>query len=348
MPKNIRSIGIPSNRDFKSSLESIQNAATFCRKTDTELILSDNSGDVIKEKEWSGSLQGAQRYIKSPPCGGIENWTKTFNETDAEFVLMMGDDDHIFSYAPPPDFSKVPNDVVAIRTYIMGYTDTGGARKININPIVADKPHERIIENLKQSPGANLGFFCFWRRKILKSVFDLWLIHHPLKGVYCDWAMTHGLISSGKAIIDPTSFYFYNLQNWAGTPEHIANQVDGTFTKSGLPAGSGAYEHIFHGIDSYIFINRKDSPVNEKERGMAAVYCLNMYLQNYIKKIPVMSQHENAQEIARISQRLVGNDSIPDIFSIVLEILDAVQAGLGKKYQEYHKVATGKPWGIFL
>ncbi len=338
---------MPSNRDFQSTSEAIQSALVYCKKTGTQFVISDNSGDPVKETECGNMMQGeGLHYIKSPPCGMMENWTRAFNASDAEFMMMMGDDDRLFSFSPQPDFSKVGSDVVGIKPHLLAYTDTRGIVAANFSPIQADMPHDRIVENLKTANGYNLGFFSFWRRTVLKSIFDLWFIHHPTKGTYCDWAVINGLVSSGKVVVDSSLCYFFNLHNWYGTPEFIQDRTDRAFVTSGLPAGSGAYAALFDAIDSYIFINRKDSPLNEKERGLTALYCLNIYLQRYTNNMPAASKHENAAEIERLSKKLVGNDSVPDIFALFVDILDAIRPDLGKQYQKYHQEAVGKSWGV--
>lgn len=347
MQKKLLSIAMPSNRDFQSSFEAVHSAVIYCKKTGTQLVVSDNSGDPVKERELSNLMQGeGLLYIKSPPCSMIENWNLAFDASDSEFVLVMGDDDRIFSFCPQPDFSKVASDVVAIKPCLFAYTDTAGIHKVNFSPIQAANAHERILENWKASNGCNMAIFSFWRRTLLKSIFDLLFIHHPTKGTYCDWAWMNGLVSSGKIVMDPSLSYFYNLQNWAGSSEAIQGQLDRAFVTSGLPAGSSAYGSLFNAIDSYIFINRQDSPLNENERKLSAIFCFNIYLQGYIKDMPATSKHENAEKIANLSKKLVGNDSVPDIFAIITEILDAVRPNLGKQYQEFHQKAVGKNWGV--
>ena len=176
-------------------------------------------------------------------------------------------------------------------------------------------------------------------------LMELWLIHHPTKGSYCDWAMMHALASCGKAVIHPAASYFYNLHNWAGDDQEVSDQVEKAFLAAGLPAGSGAYENLFHAIDSYIFINRKDSPVEAQERRLAAVYFLDYYLKKYLKKLPRNSTHENGKEILALSEKIDGDASIPAIFSLISDILAAIRPGLDKQYREFSQYAVDKPWG---
>ncbi len=348
MPKHLLSIGMPSNRNLTASSKAISSALAYCRAEGYQFVVSDNSGDAAKEKEHAAAFQDDNlHYIKSPPCGVIENWQRAFDATDGAFVLMMGDDDSFFSFAPEPDFDKVEDHVAAIKPAVFSYTETIGIQKIDSMPILSQNAASRILENLKNASGSNLGFFSFWRREVLKSVMDLWMIHHPTKGSYIDWAAMDGLISSGTAILHPSVCYCYNLQNWSGTRNEINTEVDRHFVNAGLPRGSGAYQVLFMGIDSFIFVGRKDSPIPTLEREQAATTGLSVYLQNYIRGLPQSSPHENAEEIAALSQKLIGNDSVEKIFKAISDILDAIQPGLGRKYRDYYEFAIGKPWGTF-
>lgn len=339
---------MPSHRDLPSSATAIQSALGFCRKEGLQFVLSDNSQDPAKEKEYAALQRDGFQYIKSPPCGLIENWQQTFEAADGEFILMMGDDDTLFGFAPQQDdLCKVQDDVVAIKPSLFAYAETKGVLKTDITPILSSTAQQRITENLKNSSGTNLGFFSFWRKSVIKSVMDLWMIHHPTKGAYGDWAVMHGLISSGKAVMHPSLCYFYNLQNWFGPPEKISTEVDRHYVNAGLSPGSGAYQLLFIGIDSFIFIGRKDSPVPDKEREQAATACLSFYLQGYLKNIPQTSSHPNAQDIAALSRKLIGNTTVEQIFNVISDILDAIRPGLGRQYRDYYAFAIGKPWGTF-
>ncbi|MBU6475249.1 MAG: hypothetical protein KGL10_03265 [Alphaproteobacteria bacterium] len=347
MTKHLLSIGMPSNRNLALSATAIRSALDYCRNNGHRLVVSDNSGDAAKEKEYAAAFQGDHLYIKSPPCGVIENWQRAFEATDGEFVLMMGDDDSFFSFGPQPDFGRVEDSIVAIKPAILGYTEAHGIQRIDNKPVLARHASDRIMENLKNAQGANLGFFSFWRRTVLKSIMDLWLIHHPTKGAYTDWAAMNGLISSGSAIINPSACYFYNLQNWSGTQDEIGTEVDRHFINAGLPAGSAAYQTLFIGIDSFIFVGRKDSPLPHKEREQAATTCLSFYLQHYVRAVPETSPHPNAKDIAALSQKLVGNSTVTGIFDALSDVLDALRPDLGREYRDYYQHAIGKPWGNF-
>jgi hypothetical protein len=349
MNKNLLAIGIPSNRNLAGSETAVRSAAAFCRQAAAQLVVSDNSGEVKKEEELAASLRAESlRYIKMPPCSMIENSLQAFNATEAEFVLMMGDDDRLFRFGESADFGNLPADVVAIKPCVFAYADPHGILTMNASPLPETGARERIVENLRTSSGTNLGIFSFWRRDVLKSLMELCCLHHPTKGTYCDWSLMNGLVSSGKVVVDPSTCYFYNIQNWGGDASAIAAQAERAFVVSGLPAGSSAYAYLFHAVDSYIFINRKDSPLPAQERDLTALFCLNLHLKNYAANTPRQSGHENAEEIAQLSDRLaaaVVADNVPAIFALLAEILNVVRPNLGQQYKDFHHYAVGRAWG---
>ncbi|TNE32751.1 MAG: hypothetical protein EP349_00935 [Alphaproteobacteria bacterium] len=342
-------IGIPSNRPFETCRESIESAVNFCRKSGYHLVVSDNSGDEVKaEKLREMMADDNMNYIETPPTDMMTNWSTAFDATAGyDYVLMMGDDDTIFGFGPSPSFDNIPADIVGIRPGVFGYADLKGIICVNTSQITSKNASERIAEHLTTSNGSNIGIFTFWRRDVFKSIMDLWLGPHPTRGTYCDWAVMNGFVSSGRVMSEPGSSYFYNLQNWAGGAKQIEEQVERAYTKTGLPKGSSAYSRIFNAVDSFIFVNRKDSPVSPQERFVTGAFCLDLYIKNYLNNLPRNTAHTNSAKIEKISQKLVGNDSIPSIFSVFAEILDAVKPGLAAKYKQFYKEAIGDEWGVF-
>lgn len=343
------SVAIPSNRSFELSRRPLETAIDFCRESGYRLVISDNSGDAVKAQKLREMMTDDNLiYIEKEPCDVLTNWATVFDATEGtDFVLLMGDDDLLFRYGPSPDFSNLPADVVGIRPGIFGFADLKGIICQNTAEIASRNPTERIIEHLETSNGSNIGIFTFWRRDIYKSVTDLWNGPHPTRGAYADWAAMNGLVSSGRVVSDPGSSYFYNLQNWAGSTKEIAEQTERAYLRTGLPRGASAYGRIFDAADSFIFINRKDSPLSVQERFVAGAFCLDLYIKNYLRNMPRNTAHENSAQIEKISQKLVGNESIPSIFAVFDEIFEAVRPGLGKAYKDFYAEATGGEWGVF-
>lgn len=342
-------VAIPSNRALDISRRSLESAVNFCRDSDYRLVISDNSGDAAKAAHLRAVMTDDNLvYIEKEPCDVLENWATAFEATEGtDFVLLMGDDDMLFRYGPSPSFDDIPDDVVGIRPAIFGYADLKGIICVNGSAIDSKNPSERIMEHLEASKGANIGIFTFWRRDIYKSITALWNGPHPTRGAYADWAAMNGFVSSGRVVGDPGSSYFYNFQNWAGSAEMIREQVERAYSRVGLPQGTSAYARIFDAVDSYIFINRADSPLSPQERFLAGIFCLDIYLKNYLKNIPRNTAHRNSAQIEKISQKLVGNESVSSIFSVFSEIFEAIRPGLGKAYQSFYAEATGGEWGVF-
>lgn len=349
MAKARLAIGIPSNRPYAQSGPSIESAVQFCRLRGYALVVSDNSGDADKAQKLRALMTGeGMTYLETPPCGMMENWTAAYDATaGADFVLMMGDDDTIHAYGPTKSYTSVPADVAGIRPAIFGYAEGAGILRVTTGEIKSTVPAQRIVEYLNSAKGSNMGIFTFWRRDVFKSVMDLLMGPHPTHGTYCDWAMMNALVSSGRVIADPGSSYYYNFQNWVGPPAHVQAQVEKAYTKAGLPAGASAYERIFNAVDSFIFINRKDAPITPQERTVAGAFCLDMYIKNYLKALPLDSRHANAAAILAISRKLEGLDGFAEIFAVFDEMMEAIQPVLGARYKDFYLAATGRAWGDF-
>jgi hypothetical protein len=348
MTKNsVLSLCIPSHRDFDGSAHTMQSAVNFCKKSGSQCVVSDNSQDTKKEQELRKMMQGDNfRYIKSPPCDIMDNLRQVLHAADGEFVFIHGDDDSIFQFGETPDFSDLPADVVGIKPYVFAYSGARGIVAANSAPIKESIAARRVTENLSLATnGCNMTFYCFWRRSILTPLMDLVFDHHPTRAPYCDWALTHALVSSGKVITHPAASLFYNLHNW-DSKEIVDKNTEKYFLMAGLPAGSSSYVTLLAAVDSFIFINRKSSPVAETERTTAAIVCFDIYLKEYIKTMSRDSAHENKNEILKLSKKLDGDSSIPALFALISDILSAIKPGLGEQYKEFYKIAADKAWGV--
>lgn len=297
-----RSIALPSNRNFGRSMEAIDSAEFYCDVTGTELAVSDNSGDPNKEAVW----RNKNYYKTSEPCVMTENFYKALDSTSGEFVIVMGDDDRIFSLNEAD--IKVESNVVGIHPAVVAFTPEHGIIKADATELNALTAKGRVEQFIMQCNGSNLSFYSFWRRDVFKSVIDLWFNHHPTKGAYCDWAVMKGLASSGKMINDPSTVYFYNISNWAGNNEQLNSQIEKSYVDCGLEKEVAKYAAEIQAVDSFIFINRQDSPTPKDERLEAAQHCIG---------------------------EMDWNEALKMVASF----------GLEDKYREFYLHATGKDWG---
>jgi hypothetical protein len=247
---------MPSNRNFARSLKSLENVYAF----PANISVSDNSQCPNKAAAWP-------KNIPSEPCKMMENQYKAFQNTTGEYVLLMGDDDLIINISDVE--IDVPKDVVGLMPIVQAFTPQHGVVKIHSAPIMAETASARITEFVETCGGSNLAFFSFWRRDVLGSILDLWCNYHPTKGAYADWAVSKALVSSGKVMRDTQSVFFKDISNWAGDQESINLESKRLFKNCGYER---LYENqtFLQAIDSYIMINRKDSPVPEAERLEAA------------------------------------------------------------------------------
>ena len=339
-------IGIPSNRALDRCEDSIRSAVELCRRNNIGLYVSDNSGDETKKAALSEIVQGdGLRYESRPPCGMIENWFDAFNGTEGDYVLMMGDDDKVFSYGSMLDLSTIADDVAGVRPTVMAYLDPRGISNINFSEIRRDKPMERIVEHIKTSNGSNIGICSFWRRDIFKSIMELHFHAHPTKGTYCDWSLMNGLGSSGKVVKNPMMCYFYDVHNWMGDAAFVQRQVERAFESSGLPGSAAAYATVLNALDSFIYVARHDSPLSREDRISTGLFCLTMLLENFSQRIPASSSHPNAKAIHALAHKLIGNRNAASLFDITLGIVAELQGGLDEKYKTFFEQATGHTYG---
>lgn len=293
-----KSIAMPSYRSYALSHGAIYAAENFKLLIECDLFISDNSGDASKSGPYT---------TKTLPCSRTENFLNAFNGTTGNFVLLMNDDDRILSIADVD--IDIPSDVVGIQPTVEMFSPSAGILKISSMYNVEAIAQDRLIEWTKSSGGTCHAFFSFWRRDILGSLLDLWANHHPTKGGYLDWAITNGLISSGKVIRDPSVIYFKDISNWVGDDTAVKKERSRIYAECGYE-GLAEHEQIMIAIDSFIFVNRKDSPVAPDERLKAALTCL-----------------------------------FPYTFPQVEEVLNKFD--LMDKYREFYLYAIGKPWGEF-
>lgn len=342
------SVGVPSNRKIDEVGASLDAIITHCKKNKYQLVISDNSGEEKKEKILRQMMQGDDSlvYLKTPSCGMLENWFHAFTATKGDFVLMIGDDDKLFNVGPKPDYDFLPKDIIGIKPNVIAYTDAAGLIRVNSNGVQSETAADRVREYYQNANGANLGMCSFWRRDILQSIMELWFLHHPTKGQYCDWAVIAALVSSGRIIQDLASYYFYDLSNWHGDAHFVKSQIENAFLKSGLPAGASAYAALFNALDSFIFINRHTSPVDAAQKWEAAMLCFNSHLNSYVDGLDQGGvEHANAKHIRELSRTLASQEDLVSIFKVIFDILEAIQPDLGVRYERFYEYAIGKKWG---
>lgn len=246
-----------------------------------EVIISDNCDDFRKTAWLAEYTQGgnAARYESHNECPMLKNFMNAFNGTTGDFVLLMQDDDRIFSIFDA-NITAEPN-VVGIQPTIQAFAPTHGVALVYSLSLTQETAQDRVIAYEESCRGSNLGLFTFWRRDMLASIMDLWCVQHPMKGAYNDWAITHALVSSGKVIRDTGTIFFKDISNWT---------VDAAAETRKLYKACG-YEHmaphnkLLNAIDGFIMTARKDSPLEHNEKIKAALTCLFPFTFPDVEKV---------------------------------------------------------------
>ncbi len=259
-----RSIAMPSHRNLNASAGAIASAVHFSldpKNSKTELFISDNSCDVLKDEH---------PYIKAvPECTMMENFLNAFNGTTGEFVLLMQDDDRIFGLFDSGS-ADLPTDIIGIQPAITPFAPGKGLAAMYCISLLQESAQERVIAYQESCKGSNLGLFTFWRRDVLKSIMHLWCEAHPMKGAYNDWAVVFALVSSGKVICDPGTLFYKDISNWTVDPVAETKRLYAACGHENM----APYNQMLNAIDGFIMTSRRDSPVAPEERLKAALACL--------------------------------------------------------------------------
>lgn len=265
-----KSIAVPSNRNYIDSLKSLDSYREYCVATQTELCISDNSGDHLKVFPSINSV---------PPCPMIENFWNALKATTRDFILLGQDDDLILDLFDTD--MQVSPDIVGIQPTIHAFAGGIGLCSVYTMPLMQETAQERVIAYQDSCKGSNLGLSTYWRRDVLESVLHLWCEVHPIKGAYNDWAVVYALVSSGKVVRDAGTMFYKNVSNWT---------VDATEETKKLYRACGyeelaPYNQILNAIDGFIMTMRQDSPIPRDERIKASLTCLCPYTFSQVEEV---------------------------------------------------------------
>lgn len=334
------SICMPSNRPLAKAKKSIDSVLNFISGTDIDFVISDNSGDADKCAYIRSLSNSHIKYFEGPPIS-YENGKNAIKHAASDFVMIFSDDDIIVNLFGTPfeSIQNVEQDVIGFRPGVVVFNPVDGLLKTTTFGLMANTAKERVEEYFKNAKGMNSTLFSAWRKDILLDIYQCNSVH-PSRGEYMDWAIVLAFVSSGRVLEEKTTALFYNNENWSGDQTFITGAIAKLFTNAGLPAIDQKHLSLLQGIDSYILIRRKNSPVSPQEKLGAANLALIAYLKSYIQA--AQSPQFTGLEKSLI-QSLAKSKGHEAIFANLYAILSYL--GLGEKYQHYYKAAIGKDWG---
>ena len=345
------SICIPSNRNLEESKRSISSAIGFCENTQSELVVSDNSGDKQKDELWSKVPLSFLKFLPFDNKGSgtwIDNWYNGITNCSGKFVGIVSDDDLIIDINSSEVEYKDINeeDLIGIKPAIPLWNKSTGIYKINNFNIDANTAKERIIQYYKNASGNNTTYYSFYRKSDLNDIFSL-LLNHPTKGGYIDWAITISLVATGKVLVDSSKMLIYRNTNWFGDAKYIENQARGLYEQCNLKKNSFFYQRVFRAIDCFILIMRKNSRIATDEKIEAAEFVLNenltLFFKDFKDNIDKFEEHEK-NEIKKINIET----NIETKLNYILNILYNHMPSLKEDYEKFYKVSIGKNWGDFF
>ena len=347
------SICIPSKRDLEESKGSISSAIGFCDSTGSELVISDNSGNNEKSEMWNKIPLPFMKYIKNDDKSNSkwsDNWYKGIKNCSGKYIGVLSDDDILVDLEKSVlDYKDINiSDVIGIKPIISLWSTDAGIYKLNKYNIDGNSALERVKQYHEMAAGNNTTYYSFFKREILKDIYDL-LKYHPTKGGYIDWAITSTCLASGKVLVDGTKLLIYKNNNWYGDLEFINKQALKLYTDCGLGKIGFQMEFLLKALDVFILIMRKNSNLPIDEKLEAAEFLLNHNLELFIKSNNSSKKNSYSIQLRDEISKISLDESIELRLKKSLNVLDmAFPSDLAPNYRLFYEKSTGYKWGDFF
>lgn len=343
------SIFIPSNRPLGSAWPSILSGLETAKVTGAEVIVSDNSGDAQKQEKLEAIAHSdsvSLRYIHSPGATESVNWRAAIDGTTGTFVAPLADDDFL-SVIEPNSFKLAPisEDVVGIKPQIVLWTPDVGITRVNNFPLSGNTALERVQQYSQWAQGNNTTLFSFVRRDLVISLHEILRDWHPTYGNYIDWALVYAYVSSGRYVVNPNLQYVYVNQNWSGPTDLIEQRIVSQYTKVGLPAEAAYFALLLQGIDAFILIARRESPVPVRERLEAARWVLHLHRELFLQQYRA-STSDWPPELEILVRRIAASGDTESLLNGMMRVLGEFGSELAQNYARFYHAVIGEPWGV--
>lgn len=342
-------ICIPSNRSLETSLEPLWSAINYAEARGFKVVISDNSRDPIK-KDYFAAAPEHVLYIADAPEVPTENLLSVLAPVETEFILMLGDDDHVFPThgAAPLDFSSVADDVVGVKPRIELWDADRGVERVNIFGIDGNTAAARVIEYTQKMQGGNSTYYSFFRTTVFRSLMEFQVRHHPTNVGNSDFAFVYGLVAAGKIVHQPDTTVRYDNVRWRD-PVSASIAMDALFDNAGLPRSARSYMLLFHFLDSYVLMFRDGFVLEMVERYKAAYALSHLFLHGFLSRTAETPADFSAASdlIPHLAEAVNSEDmDINKMFHIAGLIVDRLKPGLKQQYDQYLLAAIhGAPAG---
>ena len=340
----LRSICLPTKRDFLQSRKSVDSALLYLKNsTNTELLVADNSSDKKKSDYLENHEIKNLKYFKTDGFSQVQNSFICYENASGKFISSMGDDDFIFSNGTF-DERNIPEDIVGIRPSFAVWDKTIGIHGFSNFTIMNDDPILRIKEYFVKAKGNNNTLYSFFDKKLYHSISKLFRDYHPFKNGYYDWAIVCFMLANGKVINDNSTIYIYNNERWKDTIT-IQESIDGLFESNGFTKKLANYILFLNGIDAFVLIRGSLSTRLDKNKKIeVSDFIFKSYLQSFLQFYNSNSNlFTDGEKIAITS--LCECNEISDYLKISLLILEAVCPEEIDSYRNFFWESTNIHWG---
>lgn len=344
------SICIPSKRSLEESRESICSAIGFCESTKSELIISDNSGNIKKSETWNKTPLIFMKYIKNDDKDNLrwsDNWFKGIENCSGKFIGMLSDDDLLLNLEKSNlDYMQLDEDnIVGIKPIISLWCSDAGIYKLNKYKIDGNKALDRVKQQYNLAEGNNTTYYSFFRNNILKDIYKL-LKFHPTKGGYLDWAITFACVASGKVLVDGSKLLVYKNNNWYGDKNFINKQTLKLYADCRLGEIGHRLSFFFRALDVFILIMRKNSNLPFDEKLEVAEFLFDNNLEIFLTNFTNYQKYYYSDQVVDIVEKIRLEENIELKLKKCLNVLIAqFSETLASDYKLFYKKSIGNNWG---
>ena len=344
MKEHELSICIPSKRNYIDSKDSISSAIGFCDSSNSELHISDSSGDKNKRELWGGLSLKNFNYCESEYKTSTENWYNAAKNASGMFIGMCSDDDLLVNIKDPEiEYSLLPSNISGIKPTIQLWTEKNGFYSINSFSLTQETALERVKAYVNSANGNNTTLYSFFKGSVLKDLQEASLFH-PLKAGCSDWSIVLALVSSGQVLYDPSKLYIYKNTNWIGSNLDIENEQKKLYKNVGISDRAFYLSRVFRAIDGLTYITRKNTPIDRLEAVAAGKFIFELNLNLFVQEFGKNTKYFEENEIKDI-ERIKMDDSSEKKLDILISLLDNFDKSIACKFINFYQKVTGNSWG---
>lgn len=330
------SILMPSNRPLQAALRSLDSTLQYVEKRGGTLIVSDNSGDMKKQKTLLGCSPNLV-YSVPDDASAQGNLLNALQLAKSEFVMLIGDDDEIYESPDqnPFDLASLPADYIGVKPLIAVTNAEGQIKRVKDFSLEQETPSERMYGYNEVSGGDNSAFYSMFRRKPFADLLRLFYSRHPTKAGNADWALAYTMFSFGKLAYDPGTILKYNFHKWS-SEQQVEAQVDAIFTSANLDQSAKHYRQLLIYIDLMILSHSTMSPLREDDKADIAGNAGRSFLQGFLNRVRQAPEVYGDQALAAAAAlaEQIGRNPGDDLMRAI-DVTGFIDPSLPQRYRAF-------------